>query len=838
VTQELRVYNFLRLRVEFHGSNPINQKTHHHPQPSTVMRSLYEGMIVNFEQAEADAPARGDIFDEPALPGTYLIIYPTAAEEYLDPFIEWKRRKGHIVHLACTADIGGSYNQIKNYVQDAYDDWETPPEYLLMIGDSGGTYGVAAGDSYGDHPYSRLEGVDILADIVVGRFSVTTATQLQTVINKTIKYESDPHLIDPDWLESATVIAGSSISGISTIQTNQQVKQRLLQAGYTEVDTCFYDSGCNPPAMITSTMNEGISFLNYRGWIGMEGWSNELCNQLNNGWMMPLVTIPTCATGTWVGTNTTSFTEGFLRAGSPTLGKGGVAAVGLATAGTHTRYNNTICMGVYGGIFDWGLQAFGTAIFRGKYELYLSFPNNAGDVSNFCSWFNEMGDPGLEVRYGVPDQLQAAFPEIVTQGASFLPITVTTSAGTPATGALVTLYREEEIFERRLVDADGTALLPLPADCETGAVMVTASLFNTVPMLGECQISTGDAYPSVTGFEIDDSAGDNAGDVNPGETIAFPVTLANSGSTTTLTGLTLTATVAPQYGELTVSSQTAPDLAPGATGSTDGDFVIDVAATLTDGTLVPIQLQVNCDQGDFAGLIELPVMAPMLEMVEIQVVSGSLEPGAVAAIAVELLNNGSKTLTGGTGILLLSSPFLTVTDSLGAWNGIPPGDSGSNNFNTFTVEVDAITVVGYPITGTIEWESDSGIRGTTEVSGIVGNPGTDDPTGPDNYGYWAVENQDNGYTTAPVYEWLEIVDLPGAVEVGLNDHGVEQDDAERVPLPFNFVYYGVEFDSVTICSNGYIAFGYNTTWFNNGRNQPLPNPQGARNMVAPMWDDP
>lgn len=836
VTRELRVYHSLRVRVTFAGTNTINQKTRHHSRPSSALRALYHDLIINIDQVEEANPTLRDIFDEPAYPGTYLIVYPNVAETYLEPLIEWKRRKGHVVNLANTADIGTSYTQIKNYVQDAYDDWDDPPEYLLLIGDASGSYSVAASDGQGDHQYSRLEGGDILADMVVGRFSVASATQLQTVVAKTLKYESDPYLTETDWLVHGTVIAGSSISGLSTIQTNQQAKYRLLEAGYTLVDTCFYNSGCNPPTMITQTMNEGISFLNYRGWIGMEGWSNTQVNQLNNGWMTPIVIIPTCSTGGWVGGE--SFTEGFFRAGSPTLGKGGVASVGLATSATHTRYNNTLCVGVWGGMFDWNLRAFGTAVFRGKYELYLTFPNNAGDVSNFCSWFNEMGDPGLEIRYGIPDALEAEFPAGITTGATSLPVLVTRN-GLPLPNALVTLFREEAVFERAFTDAAGTVLLPVPSDMDPGEMMVTASYFNTVPLLGTCQIVTSDTYLSVTGFSIDDSAGDNAGDVNPFEIIAFPVNLENTGTATTLTGIELTATVDAAWGQLNVASQTADDLAPGETGTTNGGFVIALAADLVDGFRVPIELTLSCDQGSFEALVLLPVMAPLLELVQFQLLEGTIEPGQTATIAAQLRNIGSKTLTGAIGTLLLDGPLVTSSDSLGSWSEILPGGTGSNTLDPFTIIIDEATVVGYPAMGAIDWFSTTGIESSCPIERIIGNPGPGDPTGPDTYGYWAVESQDAGYVTAPQYEWLEIAGSAGGdgTAANLSDGGEEQDDAIRIPLPFNFVYYGIEYDSLTICSNGYLAFGYNTTWFNNGRNQPLPNPQGARNMIAPMWDD-
>jgi hypothetical protein len=853
VTRELRIYHHLVFRISFFGENPVNQKTHHHESPSPAFRNLYNSLIVNSPVAPAEQSA-ASLFDIHDYPGTYLIIYPSSAENYLAPFVNWKRRKGHRVFLACTSDIGSGYTAIKNYIVNAYNNWEYPPDFVLFIGDNSGTISVTAGDSFGDHPYSQIEGNDVLADLAVGRFSVANATQLQTVIAKTVKYESDPFMGQTDWFTSAAVIAGSHNSGLSTIQTNESVALRLINVGYTHIDSCWYTMGCTTPSTITSSMNAGISFLNYRGWIGMEGWSNSMANSLNNGWMTPIVTIPTCNTGTW--TQGESFTEGFLRAGTPTMGKGGVAAVGLATSSTHTRYNNTLCMGTYGGIFDWGLTTLGQAIFRGKYELYLTFPMNAGDVADFSSWYNEMGDPGLEVRYGIPRILEAGFPESLPLGASVLPVQVTCD-GVPEAGALVTCYKEDEIFERVFTGDDGSATVVLPVDYTAGTMLVTISKFNAKPVLGQCELVQEAVFPAPVGVEISDPAGDNQGDPNPGETVEVVVEFMNTGSSTTITGAQVTASVDPGFGTMVTAEQSLPDLAPGAAAVTGGPFVIELRNDLRDGTLVPVTLEITSDAGDFTTAVNLQISAPLLVMSQFYPLDGNhiIDPGESVEVSVSLSNVGSKQFVGGSAELSIDYFQISTPDSLGSYGIIQPGDTGENSADPFTVTCQINTIRGMPFAGTLTWETSTGIIGTTEILAQIGDPGTGDPTGPDNrahpvfdyeerpayetYGYWAFENQDSEYDMAPQYNWLEIAPQAGGdgTAVGLTDHGTEGDDSAIIDLPFPFVYYGVEYNQVTVCSNGYVAFGPQTNWFNNFRNQPFPNPQAAMNMIAPMWDD-
>ena len=50
-----------------------------------------------------------------------------------------------------------------------------------------------------------------------------------------------------------------------------------------------------------------------------------------------------------------------------------------------------------------------------------------------------------------------------------------------------------------------------------------------------------------------------------------------------------------------------------------------------------------------------------------------------------------------------------------------------------------------------------------------------------------------------------------------------------------FMNIGVEYDIMTVCSNGWIAPGGSTQA--SFMNSPIPGPQGPSPMIAPFWDD-
>jgi hypothetical protein len=59
------------------------------------------------------------------------------------------------------------------------------------------------------------------------------------------------------------------------------------------------------------------------------------------------------------------------------------------------------------------------------------------------------------------------------------------------------------------------------------------------------------------------------------------------------------------------------------------------------------------------------------------------------------------------------------------------------------------------------------------------------------------------------------------------------DETSQLVLPFSFMYYGTEYDTISVCSNGWFALGVtNATDF---RFHQIPDPLGPPACVAPFW---
>ena len=128
---------------------------------------------------------------------------------------------------------------------------------------------------------------------------------------------------------------------------------------------------------------------------------------------------------------------------------------------------------------------------------------------------------------------------------------------------------------------------------------------------------------------------------------------------------------------------------------------------------------------------------------------------------------------------------------------------------------------------------------TVQFTLTVGTPTATDPTGPDAYGYYAYDNSDTNYDLHPEFATST---SPAAWErtwgwrMPARRINITQVYTSVRPLPFAFTFYGQVYDTITICSNGWCAFG-DQGWNNAFRNYPIPAMLAPQAMIAPFWND-
>ncbi len=115
----------------------------------------------------------------------------------------------------------------------------------------------------------------------------------------------------------------------------------------------------------------------------------------------------------------------------------------------------------------------------------------------------------------------------------------------------------------------------------------------------------------------------------------------------------------------------------------------------------------------------------------------------------------------------------------------------------------------------------------------IGPPPWAAPTGPDAYGYIALETGDPG---GPDFDWVEVAPSGGGSGTLIADLIGADDRSAVISLPFDFQYYGLAYDEITVCTNGWLALGDalpDSDW----SNSQIPAGDGPAAMLAPFWED-
>ncbi len=864
VTKQLRVYTSIDYNLVYDGFDDRNAKTRRSNRVSESFLPLYRALVPNADELlAAYEPVRGG----------YLILTPDAFEDTMAVLGRWKHLKGYDVVIATASDIdpnGSSPDcgEVKSYIQNAYDTWEIPPEFVCIIGDiSTGIPDYPYGGYTSDHKYSLVDGSDYLSDIMVTRMSVTNWTNLRVAMYKAIKYEKEPYMGDAFYWLRGLSVAGNAYA-ITPRITVLWVRHQLLNHGFSQVDTVFAWQGIpdhpnvNPGAApILASMNNGVSMVSYRGYASPSGWyypsfSTSNLDQVQNNNKIGVMASIVCGTGAY--DYPECFGEKWIRMGaSPTSFKGGPGFYGTTNLGTHTKWNNPILIGYCWGFLEEDIYNFASAAFRGKLHQYNTFPSHnspGGRIEEYHHTYNTLGEPEFEIRTAIPRSMTVTYLSTIPVGTNMMQVHVAGSGGLPLEGAYVNLLKgygaNEEVFVGGRTDSNGDITLDFATSMED-TMFVTVTARNYIPHTGYSLVQIQSVAVGISAIVLDDdnsgnSSGNNDGNVNPSETVEFAITLRNFGNSTTATNVQATLTSSSDLVNITVPDQSYGNIAPGYTANS-GKFAAEFVNNIPQGEHIILELEITSDQGSWTAAVPVDIKSMYFLHLESAFPgnpNNRLDPGETSGFVITLQNLGELAGSSLTGDLTTSDPGITIIDGSADFGDIGIGETGSNDSSPFTVEVAHDVYNGHNVNFDLELTSSNGSVASRVISVVIGNVTTFDPVGPDDYGYYMYDDTDVGYDPAPLYDWEEISPYasPPGPGTRINFPHNTDDDAAVISLPFDFVYYGQSFDYMLVCTNGFVAFDTSTydmggNRWSNSHNMHIPELGAPRGLIAPYWDD-
>ncbi|MEE9554603.1 MAG: C25 family cysteine peptidase, partial [candidate division Zixibacteria bacterium] len=733
VTNTLRVYKNITVRVEY--LHPDWAKTedmklrYYSPYFETVYSRLF-----NYE------PMSSVLLDDLVqYPVKYVIISDRMFEDQLQPFIEWKIKKGFDVIEAYTDEIGNS-NDIKAYLNGLYDAGEPgdpAPSFVLLVGDDQQIEAFQFSGHISDLSFCEYTG-DHIPEIYYGRFSAQNPDLLQPQIDKTLEYEQYL-MAEPDFLDDVTLIAGVDPTFAPTHgngQINYGTEYYFNEEHNLFANVWLYPRSDDPGASgeIIQTVNQGVSLINYTAHGSHDGWADPLLgvsqiNGLTNANKYPL------AIGNCCLTNTFGDDYGSPCAGEVWLQAENKGAVGYIGASNNTYWDEDYWWGVgytslpingnappyeetgigaYDGLFhDHGerIEYYYITNSAVAFSGNMAVEESGSSLSNYY-WevYHLMGDPSVMTYVGLPAENTVDHPGAIVLGESSITVQADpySYVGLSMNGVL-----HGSVF----IDESGSATFDFsPFEVPGGADFVVSAqnkqpYITTIPV-----IAPSGPYVVFDSCMVNDEAGNDDGLIDFGEDILLGMRLMNVGPDLAEDVSAVLISDDP-YITITDSIEEFGDIEGEFGTVTIADaYGFEVDTGIPDGHSIDFLLMISSSQDSWESEFSLTAHAPEIEFVDVVIDdqsgngNGIFEAGETVDVVLTLKNVGTSMAGSVAGLISSSDEYVTIDDASGFFGDIAPSENGDNSGDIYVVTAHSDLPPGHAVVFELAVTADGGIE--------------------------------------------------------------------------------------------------------------------------------
>jgi hypothetical protein len=253
--------------------------------------------------------------------------------------------------------------------------------------------GTGEGTPHTDWNYGLLEGSDMYVDAFVGRFPITSLTQLSNMITKTIYMENGVNSL---WKKNVFMASTDNYS-ISEGTHNFVIDSFFVPAGF--INTKLFSHNGATTAQVSQSIDSGKIFAIYSGhgsetsWADGPVFSQSNVNALNNT-IFPFVYSFACVTGSYHIAGE-CFAETWVR--SP---KGAVTYWG-SSVNSYWDEDDILERRTERALFTENLKRNAENFVRGKVLLIQYYGSITATMQRYIEMYNCMGDPSIyQLAYG------------------------------------------------------------------------------------------------------------------------------------------------------------------------------------------------------------------------------------------------------------------------------------------------------------------------------------------------------------------------------------------------------------------------------------------------------
>jgi hypothetical protein len=256
-----------------------------------------------------------------------VVISPSEFSDPLQPLVEHKNTRNVPTILVTLDEIYNSSTgrdnpeKIKYFIKHAIEDWHT--QYILLVGDikklpirsthASWWEGVILSDLYyadiynasgdfcswdanGNNRFSEtdrdgndFDGVDLYADVHIGRLPCSNTTEVRTIVNKIITYEDETY--DQIWFKRIVLAGGDTFPpfmGASPSVFEGEITNTKVAQNLPGFNTTFLWTSTNTLNFLSfnQEINKGTGFVSYSGHGFEHGWGTYKPNSLTDQGMI------------------------------------------------------------------------------------------------------------------------------------------------------------------------------------------------------------------------------------------------------------------------------------------------------------------------------------------------------------------------------------------------------------------------------------------------------------------------------------------------------------------------------------------------------------------------
>jgi len=500
IEKKLVLYTSISLNIE--GVAGYECKDYLSTRASEKGRETYHQMIrdmvENPQQVRLATAPKMTASQVPAGgPFDHVVITSSALASGLEPLAFWHTRKGVRDTVITTgwiyANYGGSTDQekIRNFVADAYSNWGTM--YFLLAGEAETVpfeyRAYSDDDTPGDEYYSDFDD-DWTLEVFVGRVTVSNATEINTFIDKLLKYEKDPPRTG---YPRDVLLVGMDYDANTHVEYLKAHISSRLPSGFSV--TRVYDSYAGDHrANVLNALNAGQNLVNHSDHSNItvmgtgsynHGWhigSSDVDALVNDGQLS--VVVSTGCHPNHMDYND-CIAEHFV---IHNPNQGAVAFTGNTRSGYYYSgdpysLSNALDEQWWISLFDRSKYNIGQTLADAKHHFL-----DGGPAEQHSEWtFNLLGEPEMPIWTSQLDSLEVVFPDTLFSDSSFLVHVKGATYHNSVSSAYVCLWKQGEVYLTGYTDYGGNVTFhPVPST--EGAMLVTVTKHNYLPYEGESYV--------------------------------------------------------------------------------------------------------------------------------------------------------------------------------------------------------------------------------------------------------------------------------------------------------------------------------------------------------------